>query len=485
MTTGSYVAVILAILLPAVLYFYLAVKANRSMRDFATFFPLSKFVGGDEFGRSTAAAGVSLATVLLALVNLAPFIGIGLFVTISSYVASFVLLYWCAPRILAANPDNDTIQAYLGKAYDSRLLERVSVLFSFIGIVSIFAMELLVGVTVLEPFMGERVYIFSALYLVFIVGYSIIGGFRAVVAAEQYQIIFIIAGVLALLSVIPLVYSGNEARVALDAINSKVLSSWNATWGFALGIIALNLPAALSDSGTWQRLCATKSVGEAKRGIARAIPMFIFIWGAMILGACYLAQIAQSVGSFDPGKGSLMTYVVTVLGGGTGIEVVLLFTLMLGLFAAMITTADSLLLVAAQIFVIDVLDLRRANIDESSKVHKSRVVLAAIALAAFSLFALFKWIKFDVVQLVFSIYGANLALFPSVALALFASSKLKLSTVRRAAALSILVGFLAAWSSAIFGKWGGDPNYLYNAPVVALFASGIVLAVGLLIRQRA
>ena len=150
---------------------------------------------------------------------------------------------------------------------------------------------------------------------------------------------------------------------------------------------------------------------------------------------------------------------------------------MLGLFAAMITTADSLLLVAAQIFAIDVLKLRSAPLTEVVKIRRARVVLAVIALCAFGLFALFKYIKFDVVQLVFSIYGANLALFPAVAAALFLGNKLDLRKSGNAATLSILSGFVAAWGSAIYGKVSGDMDYMYNAPVVALVTSGLVLAV--------
>ena len=316
MTTQSLIAVVAAVITPALLYFYLAWKANASINGLGSFFPLSKFVSGDEFGRSTASAGVSLATVILALVNLAPFLGIGLLVTIASYVASFVLLYWCTSTILSANPENDTIQTFLAKSYGSLSLEKVAVGFSFIGLISVFAMELLVGVTVLEPFMGESVFAFSGLYLLFIVGYSVVGGFRAIVATEQWQIRFIVAAVFALLAVIPLTIYQSTNTVSLTNIVGKVAGSWNASWTFCVGIIALNFPAALSDSATWQRLCATKSEDDARHGIRRAIPIFILIWGSLILGACVLSQVAQASGAFDPAKGSLMSFVVTILSTG-------------------------------------------------------------------------------------------------------------------------------------------------------------------------
>lgn len=461
----------LAVLLPLLLYIYLAMRVRKEIFTLGDFFPLARFVKADEFGRSTAAAGVSLATVILALINLAPFLGLGLFVTIASYVAGFVLLYLVAPTILRANPSNQTLQAYLGSAYQNAYVKKVAIFFSFVGYVSIFSMELLVGVTVLEPFMGSNTLLLSGLYLLFIISYSCIGGFKAVVATEQWQIRFVIAAVLAMVAVVPMILAGQTSKVDLAEVANTVANSWSAPLSFTIGIIAMNLPAAISDSGTWQRICATRSEEDARAGIRRAIPIFVVVWGSLILGACFAAQVATAGGSFDPGKGSLMTYIVSTLATSGMLHAAVLFVFLLGLFAAMITTADSLLLVAAQMLSIDVLKLQCRDEREEKKINRARAILASIALISFSLFLLFKFIKFDVVQLIFSIYGANLALFPSVLAALFLGGRLNLPKSATAATASILAGFSSAWISAIYGRLSDDVGWLYNAPVVALIAS--------------
>src|SRR5687768_4792362 len=120
MNTISTVTVFAAILLPAVLYFWLALKERPNVRSISDFFPLTRFLNGEVYGRSTAAAGVSLATVILTLVNLAPILGVSLLVTICSYALSFVILYFCARRILRANPENETVQSFLGATYKSQ-----------------------------------------------------------------------------------------------------------------------------------------------------------------------------------------------------------------------------------------------------------------------------------------------------------------------------------------------------------------------------
>src|SRR5215211_7717032 len=133
MSVLSKAVVFAAILLPAGLYVWLAMKERKAVKSISDFFPLTRFLDGGTYGRSTAAAGVSLATVILALVNLAPLLGISLLVTISSYAISFVALYFCAPAILQANPGNDTIQTFLGKAYGRTQVRNIALVFSFLG----------------------------------------------------------------------------------------------------------------------------------------------------------------------------------------------------------------------------------------------------------------------------------------------------------------------------------------------------------------
>ncbi len=86
MPTIAYMLVFAAILVPAAVYFRLALREKRNIRSVADFFPLTRYVKADTYAHSTVAAGVSLATVILALVNLTPVLGISLLVTVGSYV---------------------------------------------------------------------------------------------------------------------------------------------------------------------------------------------------------------------------------------------------------------------------------------------------------------------------------------------------------------------------------------------------------------
>jgi Na+/proline symporter len=477
------ILVYVAILLPCILYVWIALKERRHVKSLAEFFPLTRHLEGGAYSRSTVSAGVSLATVILALVNLAPFLGLSLFVTIASYVTSFILLRWSAGVILAANPSNDTLQGWLGMRYASSPVRLTATIFSFVGYVSIFSMELLVGVTVLEPFLGKGVIAFAFVYLLFMIAYSLISGFRAIVAVEQWQFRFVVLVILVLVAFVPLLAFSTNQVPPMREIFGGLLTQWNAPWAFVIGIVFMNAPAAFADAATWQRLCATRSVDDARRGLARAIPWFVVIWGGLIVCASLISAIATRVHAFDPAKGTLMTFLVSALARGGTFHLVLLFLFILGLFSAMINTADSLLLVSAQMFTQDFCLIRR---DSPVGLRVARASLAIIGLLSFGLFALFQWLQFDVVQLIFAIYGAHISLFPAVIAALFLKQKLTLPRASVAAWASASAGFLGGWGAATYGKLSGHSDWLYNAPVVSLIVAVVVftLAATPAIRRR-
>lgn len=87
----AYFAVFSAILLPAALYFYQAYKEQRNIKDISDFFPLKRSISSREYRSTTVAAGMSLATVIISLLNLSPLMGITLLVPVISYALSFLV----------------------------------------------------------------------------------------------------------------------------------------------------------------------------------------------------------------------------------------------------------------------------------------------------------------------------------------------------------------------------------------------------------
>ncbi|MCM1983150.1 sodium:solute symporter family transporter [Lyngbya confervoides] len=472
MNLGAYIAVFSAILLPAILYFSVAYRERRNVLNIRDFFPLKRSISTGEYRSTTVAAGMSLATVIIAFINLAPALGITLFVSVITYSLSFVLLYFCADRIMRANPQNDTIQAYLGKSYGSYSVKNIALIFSLIGYISIFSMELLVGVTVLEPFLGAGTFVFSLVYLIFIIIYTLMSGYRAVIATDKWQLRFILVSIASLL-VLAIVETQQAPAVDVLSTFSSVATSWVPAWAFIIGIAVINLPAPISDAGTWQRLCSTTDSQSAKRGLIQISRFFAILWAIIVIFACYYGRIAAATG-FDPTQETLMTHIMRIFATSGPGFIILLFFFVLGLFSAMISTADSLLIVVGQFFSIDILKLNPEDTEPQRMMQKARISTAAIAIISFVIFTILKFLQFDVVQLVFAIYGAQLAMFPSVFFSLFFSERFNLRKVRYAASSSIFSGFIGGWASALYGRFSGDSNWLFNAPATALVASLVV-----------
>jgi len=474
MPSSAYIAVFSAVLLPAVLYVAQSLRERRNINDIRDFFPLRRCITSGEYRSTTVAAGMSLATVIIAFINLAPMMGITLFVSVISYSISFLILYPCVGRIMAANPNNDSIQAFLGKAYGSPTVKYIALIFSLIGYISIFSMELLVGVTVLQPLLKGGVLAFALVYLLFIIAYSLISGYRAIIATDKWQLRFILIS-LASLIVFAMRQTAEAPGLEISSVLSQISSSWLPIWPFILGITVMNLPAPISDAGTWQRLCSTKDATTARRGLLQITPFFAVLWTILVLFGCYYGHVATAHG-FDAQNDTLIAFVIKTMGSTGSFSTMLLFMFVLGLFSAMISTADSVLIVASQVFCIDIMKLNPEDTRTSVVMKKARVTMAVIAVVSFVVFTAFHVLRFDVVQLVFAIYGAQLAMFPAVCAALFLPKQF-ISRVKVAAGASILCGFVGGWTSALYGKFGGAPNWLYNAPVAALLSGILVFAV--------
>ena len=124
---------------------------------------------------------------------------------------------------------------------------------------------------------------------------------------------------------------------------------------------------------------------------------------------------------------------------------------------------------------LDLLGLSEQSDAPRKGLTSARVVLIVVAATSFAFFVLFRALGLDVVQLVFAIYGAQLALFPATAMALLARQRDRLRLSAPAAIISVAGGFASAWSMALYGRFSGNQTLLFNAPVAALGVSLFLL----------
>ena len=481
MNTLTYIAVYIALFIPAFLFLKVAWNKRNEILGTSDFFPLKRTLTTSQYRATTVAASMSLATVMIYFMNLSAVMGAGLFINVLSFCAGIVLIWFLAPRIMHLNPKNLTIQSFLGERYGSRAIRNTSQLFSLIGYFSIFSVELLVGVKVLTPFFGNYVIIFAFIYLIFLLIYATIGGYKAIVATDRLQLFFICSSIAALAGFLVYYICTHDSTFTFSSYTERVSNTLIPPLPFLVGITLMNLPAPISDAGTWQRICSCTDGKSVRKGLKGVFFYFLILWSALILlGIAFsLTSIPEQVYA---DKTSLINSVIASMGHqGSILSILFLFVFMTGLFSAMVSTADSILIVASQILMVDLYHEERSK-DVSGALKKSRIGLICIGLGSFILFSFFSLLKLNVVDLVFAIYGAQLAMVPIALGALYLTNRfLKSGVLRIGAIIAVTLGFLAAWTVAIYGKTTGNPNLIYIAPLFSLFLSLIVYAVALII----
>ena len=481
MSNWSYLAVYAAVCIPAVLFVRRAWKIRSEVTSPSDFFPLKRILSGREYRATTVAASMSLATVMIYFINFSALMGAALFVNVISFCASIVLMWFLVPRLMDLNPDNLTVQSFLGRQYDSRFIRNTSQCFTLIGYLSIFSVELLVGVTVLSPFFGNYVLLFAALYLVFLLVYSVTGGYRAVVATDRLQLLFICSSVLALFAFLLYFVRAHDSLWTIQKFVDRLTNTTQAPLAFILGITFMNLPAPISDAGTWQRICSGKDAKTVQSALKGVFVYFFVLWSALILLGIAFSTTSLPAQEYADKTSLINTIVAGMAQSNSFLGIAILFVFMMGLFSAMVSTADSILIVASQILSIDWLHEEKER-DVQIALRKCRTGLIGLGIGSFLLFVFFTLVKLNIVDLVFAIYGAQLAMVPVTLGALFLSERFRHARVLRAGAvLSIALGFVLAWVAALYGKATGQAQVIYIAPLVGFMASAILFGLGLLV----
>ena len=119
---------------------------------------------------------------------------------------------------------------------------------------------------------------------------------------------------------------------------------------------------------------------------------------------------------------------------------------------------------------------------ESGGSHRllfARAVIAVSAGLACAVVALLKHYGFQIEDLIFSIYGGALALFPPILIALLCPRQ-RLVSLGRFALMSIVLGFLMGWGIAFYGKLFQVQNAVFMSPAVGMFTSFVIMGCALL-----
>ena len=481
--------IIAALILSACFYLAIGLRQAYRTRTLSDMVPVRRghkaaVETAGELSASTVAATISLATVVMAFFELAPYLGIWLLWTVVTTALGLIVVRVAARRIWAKllpyGQRIPTLHEFLGVEYASRPLAAVGAACTSLGFLGAFAVELTVG----SRFFASLVPGISPLAMVIIIGvvvllYTSAGGFRAVVQTDWYQMkaIWLLLMVLSLYYVIS-VLSGPGLAAAWQRVPRTIwdFSYREGLWAFLVGIAVINIPTYLSDMSLWQRVASSREPESVYSGLTWSVVSASVTWSVFAVLACLVPMIVTSDGQENP----LITLVRHIGTEGSTFSQAVLFLTVVGLYAASLSTGSTQLIALSHAIYEDLLQgddvgsmLERS---ESPKaLWASRAVLLVSSIAAMILVEVLSALGFTVADLVFAIYGGQLSLFAPVFLAL-TMSRDRLVSLGPWALASVVLGFVGGWASAIIGKFAGSSDLVAPAGSLALSLGVMVLA---------
>lgn len=483
MNTASYLALGLtaAGFLALGFYFFLRIKG------LSDFLPIAKtgrarVRSSGAFSASTVATSISLATLISAYFSLANYFGLWLLWTGITAAAGMYLVYVFSGRI-AAKLDGysyvPSIHEFLSHEYSAPVLRPVAAIFTVVGLLLLLATELLVGSGFLALIIpgAPRLLLVAGLSLIPLT-YVILGGFETVIISDRLQMAFIWIMIPALFAAL-ILSQGATLGTILDAVELQPINS-GLVW-FLVGILLMNVPTHLSSITVWQRISASTDRTVLQKGLFQSSVGILVSWSFLVL----IAWAATKVVPAASGAEILQGLLLRAASGPLGLPLV--FIIVVGLYCALLSTASTFLIAVGHTFTTDIFSWEKHGGRETEAPRRhlglSRAIIVVTTIVACGVVELFDHLGYRIEDIIFSIYGGALALFPPMVLALLRPTK-NLSQMSGYALWSIAVGFSAGWAVAIGGKAAGSQNLVFMSPAIGMLASSVVMLVGALRHRR-
>lgn len=485
--------VILALIFSSLLYIYIGLSLKKKNKSIADFLPLSKFESQarissvNEFSASTVATTVSLATIVLAYFELASYFGFILLWTVITTTIGMLLVSVFSKRIwdkMSVYDNKPSLHEYLGIEYNSKSVAMVASICTSLGFLLIFATELIVGSRFLAGLVPEIPEWVTVIFLTFVGFFYTLSGFKTVIKTDQLQMKMIwgFIGALAIYLAYHIITSDWQKNWANLPENIKHINLNSSLWPFIIGIAIMNIPTHISSMAVFQRISAAETPEIVTKGFKRSIWGISLSWGFLVVIACLSYMVVTPKSNQTLLTELLITISSSVFGK------IILFISVLGLFASMLSTASTNLIVVTHTLSEDVFakfnkKTLNERIGSKKELNFSKGILIFSALLAIFLVEGLKLIGFSIADLVFAIYSGSLVLFPLILISLFLGRE-RLKLISKYATLAVILGFIFGWGSAIFGKITGDNNLIFLSPAFGISVSGIFIILGLILNNK-
>lgn len=378
---------------------------------------------------------------------------------------------------------------YIGLAVSgSNLVGWILVLLSLFNLLAVLVLELLVSVEVFSYLasntfhtetssVGE--FVFFAVSVFFLLGYVFIGGFRAVISSDVWQMKAIKWAVsLTIISIVIFGFTSLQSKPDWNLINKT--PPWPILWGFILNVILANLFAPLSQEASWQRFRAfAQSKGmQFSKAMNLSICNSILVWTGLIIIAFGIILVMPANSSIQISSMSNALEALRTLNDWW--FPLFIFPIMtVAALSAMYSTADTC--VSSLLYLIEYSRLKKTGNSLTPSTNKlpisyyvSMITIFFFCLVVYVFVRI--WFNPTILQLVFSVFSNLIVIAPTVLTAMLLppySQKNEKYKRNLYILVSLSIGFVFYWSASISAIVLGQ-NYLWLsqlAIVVGLFGS--------------
>ncbi len=451
-----------------------AMRRTRDQSDY--------FLGGRAMGKITVAlSAVSSGRsswLVLGLSGMAWKMGAGAIWAIVGYIAVEALQFVTVGRRLRRDTQRQgaiTLLDYFEARFDDRrhLLRLVGALIIGVFITAYVAAQLNAGAKTLSTALEIPLWVSLLAAGALILVYMVLGGFVAVAYNDVIRAIIMLVG-LVLLPVVALVELGGWGAVSgtLAQLTPQHLDPVAIGLGAMIGFVGIGL----GSPGQPHIVVRYMSIDDERQLVPSAVigtvSNVVLGLGAIAIGLVGRAVVPEVSGL--PNEDPEMIYLVL---SSSYFGPVLYGLLVGGVFAAILSTADSQLLVVASTVVRDLWEqvLHKGEpLDEARKLRLSRVVVVVSGLVAMALAFVAKDLVFWLV--LFAWGGLGAALGPALILSLYWP---------RTSRVGVLAGMLTGTAVTIIWKlWLKEPTGLYELIPAFFGAMVVIVLVSLFVPDR-
>ena len=306
----------------------------------------------------------------------------------------------------------------------------------------------------------EQAVIGSALVMVI---YTALGGLLAVAYTDfvQTTIMVLAIGILLPVLVIPDIGGTSAAVGVLTPASGDWLGGM--TLLYFVSIFLIDVPFSLLDNSLWLRTGAAKNISHIRRGVRMTAYAFM-LWSLVVTAlGVFAIQLVPGLELTDAGPDAavpmlVMNYMPVVIKG----------LCLAALLAVIMSTADTVLLIAGTTVSWDIAASLRPDMDDRARIRVARLTIFATGFVG-AIFALSVRGLFEVLLLAFAVYVASL--FIPVMAAIFWKKATRAGATASAIVAVVSLGILYAM------KFSGALPGTIEPIIVSLFLSLVVMTI--------